>query len=99
MYLPRINPSPPPATDEANPTMTRLVIDDTRVHYDNSPYFGQDTPLSSAVQKLVDDVKASSFNHTLAVIMSPTRFRYRLTGAEIPFFPHRSTNLMIGLSN
>ena len=84
MYLPLINPSTLPATDEAHSTMTRLVIDDTRVHYDNSPYFGQDTPLSSAVQKLVDDVKASSFNRTLAVITSPTRFRYRLTGAESP---------------
>ena len=96
MYLPRINPSTLPAgdatnlSDDANPTVTRLVVDDTNVHYDTSPYPGHDTALSSAVQGLVNDVKASSFNHTLAVITAPTRFRYRLTGADFgnPSLPH-----------
>ena len=94
MYLPPINPSALPAGDatninnDADPAVTRLVIDDTNVHYDTSPYPGHVTALSSAVQDLVNDVKASSFNHTLAVITAPTRFWYHLTGAELPFLPH-----------
>ncbi|KAM5543002.1 hypothetical protein V8D89_003386 [Ganoderma adspersum] len=85
MYLPRSNPSALLATDntdlidEAKPTVTRLVFDDTSVHYDTSPYPGQYTALSSTVKSLVNDVKASSFNHTLAVITAPTSYRYRLT--------------------
>ncbi|PIL33512.1 hypothetical protein GSI_04135 [Ganoderma sinense ZZ0214-1] len=64
----------------------RLVIDDTNIHFDTSRDAVQAATLSRAVQNLVEDAKASSFNHTLAVITAPVSFRHSFTvyGVLIP---------------